>query len=472
VRDSHGEHLTKRFIRAREKLLPFLQHSRIKLADNPNNVSLITNESLNEDEVYWPLPCGLFVNMWVVGATQQVATSFNEIITGQCLFGSNMLYGMASGIGYDLCVPNLVVDKDALIDEIFMRDSLHPYELLARATFDNLGPLIKSLLTNDKCMLSIHLPVEEYLLNFLDLLLNHQITEKAFFDLRKIILARAQMHRQYWEQYSQTHQIVVNHDSPLVALNLTSFTSLQALLGQELVERYQNDKSVSKESYQILIAALLNKMIYASGKKTFNEAWTFVESQHRVLTLKELSKESYTVKIAATASMHNDCEVLLLHPIQEKPMALSYKKNYTSRFRPIVSLNWVQPLQISNFSKSLIYYLVYQHEYFNYLIKYHIQNRFKQTQLVAAGKKEEASHLQDSIIQDFADFCLKQEILNNLRRSNATRLPFISKAPSPKITESNTYRFFKTCYSVARSYWPVEEEKQSSSTSRTFSNSR
>ncbi|MDR3476733.1 MAG: hypothetical protein P4M14_01715 [Gammaproteobacteria bacterium] len=470
IRDSHSEHLSPRFKRAREKLFSFLQKSQIAFANDIDKVAVITNESLKEDEVYWPLNCGLFANIWLVASAKQTTQlgssykipAFREVISGQCLFGSNMLYGVADGISYDLCVPNLVVDKDAVIEEIFVRDTaLHPYEHLARATFDHIAPFIKQLVSNDESKLAIHLPVEEYLLNFLDLLLNHHITETTYFRLRAILIERGELHRQYWEQYGQKHQLVIDHESPLRALNLTGFTSLEALLGPELFAEYQQSRAFPEKAYLELIETFLHKMKNASQlEQRFADTWAFVESQKRVTTLKALTKESYTVRIAAASRAYQDCEVLLLHPIQEKPMALSYRRNYSDHFRPIVSLNWIQPLQISNFSKSLFYYIVHQHEYFNYLIKHHIKTMFSQTTMVATGDKEAAAP--NNVADDFAAFCLKQETMRSLSSQQVNRRPVGSQALLREerfFKPSNIYCLFKQDYRLSKQYNQAEQEK-------------
>ncbi len=362
----------------------------------------------HSDVVFLPISTSaspLYIHPWV--SMPDLASGpfpkVKEFVMTNCLFGGSILGIDEQENRYPLIDHNLHVSD--MITRIVVDESIHPYEAMSFAALEGLFPLMAQ--SGRDFIIRYHLPVIDYMLYGIHLYISGKIAFDALEEFVEQVKIRGQKHRTTIQALAEKSGIVIKIESPFDNLFAEGTEiSANSLLGQlslsaAQVERMKSEhaalaeklrraarrgghkvadfKSVidifnawdevsSSISPEVVAATSTEQIVQKTPRELFEELcienildhltkntqfpeykqiWQEIVAGGEVTRfspLQQLFKVANVAFIARSCIGRKPFEVCSLLPIDEKPIAQSYKEFLAEKFGHILCLSWFPPL--------------------------------------------------------------------------------------------------------------------------------
>lgn len=252
--------------------------------------------------------------------------------SGTCLFGDSLKGKNQFGQAYPLVERDQIHAMTGIVTSVIGDKELSAYELVMYQMFDILLPMIELLGSYKNVEISYHIPVPEYILYGIDYYLNQKITLEALLEYIQKVNERGYQHKAMMHYFGLASNKKVYCFSPLDSLAL-----------EELVTKEKLHAFIKSFTIPALLTSLRNQP-GVSGE-TWKHALTHLEDES-TLTLFDLNKMSYSVKVAIDSYYKDHLEVALVDYANERPIALNYAKNFIGTWPAILSIHWLPGIMV------------------------------------------------------------------------------------------------------------------------------
>lgn len=379
---------------------------KIRISLSGNVYNMVSAEV--RSEVYVPVAVfhrnklrgGAYAYIWRCCTAEQAKDSqtrplasapVTAIVTGMCMFGTNIMGVDKNGQKHPLTNTFYTLPDGACIERIELaREGLHPYERMMLREFELQLPMIKALgngLSQKVFYQCVH---AEYILYGINAYIRGEMTLRALHVYTRYVSERANLIREAIEKSCEKHG--VEFDGGQSTLSCL-FENLRAdkvsshenwyfhFLSMHGIQADEISSNISTEKRLIILKNVFSNCIdkLASQNGVHGEVWSHikkmilshnVEGNQRMDTssLLTLNFLNYAAKVAIVKGSHPSKNLCLLHPIQEKAMALAYKDLHAEKFGEILAINWVPPIFSHGSFKDGLYYLEKHKDTINHLI--------------------------------------------------------------------------------------------------------
>lgn len=346
-----------------------------------------------------------YIYPWLSDKTSVLTETFPKIkqfVMANCLFGASILGVDYQGNKYPLIDHHLEV-KDIIIN-IEVDENVHPYEDMSFSALQGLLPLIQKI-GDENFSIRYHLPVIDYILYGVHLYISGKVTFDAFKTFVEQVKERGRKHKEIIINIAKRTGINIDVESPfdnlfsvgteitasklLEQLSLSTaqlnrmqeehpklshclnriakrsghrvddFKAIIAILNtidelftepaQALSESNEDNKLNSPRILfeELCIENILDHLIKNEAYPEYQQVWTKIIASgeiNRFTPLQQLFKVANVAFIARASIGHSKFEVCSLLPIDEKPIAQSYKDSLSEQFGHILCLSWFPPL--------------------------------------------------------------------------------------------------------------------------------
>ncbi len=346
-----------------------------------------------------------YIYPWISDKASLSTTDFPKIkqfVMANCLFGSSILGVDDQGNKYPLIDHNLEVQD--IITNIEANDHVHPYEDMSFSALQGLLPLMRTM-GDDSFSIRYHLPILDYMLYGVHLYISGKITFDAFENFIEQVEKRGRKHKEIIFNIAEKSGVTIYVESPFDNLfssdiKLTASKLLEQLsLSTVQVDRMKQEhpkfsralsRTAKRSGHRVedfkSIIEILNTIdeFFADPSQAISESTAdstlksprilfeelcienildhltnndkYLEYQqvwraiiaggeiNRFSPLQQLFKVANVAFVARARVGHDNFEVCSLLPIDEKPIAQTYKDLLSSRFGHILCLSWFPPL--------------------------------------------------------------------------------------------------------------------------------
>ena len=362
----------------------------------------------HSDVVFLPISTSaspLYIHPWV-STSDPVSGSFpktKEFVMTNCLFGGSILGIDEQENRYSLIDHNLHVSD--MITRIVVDESIHPYEAMSFAALESLFPLMAQ--SGSDFIIRYHLPVIDYMLYGIHLYISGKIAFDALEEFVEQVKIRGQKHRTTIQALAEKSDIVIKIESPfdnlfaegteISANSLLSQLSLSVAqvermksehaalaeklrraarrgghkvadfksvidifnawdevssgISPEVVATTSTEQIVQKTPRELFEELCIENILDHLTKNTqfpeYKQIWQEIVAGGEVTRfspLQQLFKVANVAFIARSCIGRKPFEVCSLLPIDEKPIAQSYKEFLAEKFGHILCLSWFPPL--------------------------------------------------------------------------------------------------------------------------------
>jgi hypothetical protein len=359
-------------------------------------------------EVYVPiavfhrkkLQVGAYAYIWRCCSTEQAektpprsisSAPVTAIVTGMCMFGTNIMGIDQKGCRHPLTNTFYTFPSGACIQSIEVtRAGLHPYEQMMLREFDLQLPMLKALGNGMSQKIFYQCVHAEYILYGINAYIRGEMTLRALHVYTRCVTERADFIRDAIEKSCERHgfefdggQSTLSHlfiNSSMENDSDTGNWCRNFLVQQDIIPSHI-ESSMPLEERLGIIRKIFSKCIdqLASQTGINGEVWRNIREQilnessdgaHHVdaSSLLTLNFLNYAAKVAVVKGSHPSQNLCLLHPFQEKAMALAYKDLHADKFGEILAINWVPPIFCHGSFKDGLYYLEEHKEVINQMI--------------------------------------------------------------------------------------------------------
>ncbi len=362
----------------------------------------------HSDVVFLPISTSaspLYIHPWV-STSDPVSGPFpkiKEFVMTNCLFGGSILGIDEQENRYPLIDHKLHVSD--MITRIVVDESIHPYEAMSFAALEGLFPLMAQ--SGCDFIIRYHLPVIDYMLYGIHLYISGKIAFDALEEFVEQVKIRGQKHRTTIQALAEKSGIVIKVESPFdnlfaEATEISANSLLSQLsLSVAQVERMKSEHPVLAEklrraarrgghkvadfksvidifnawdevssgiSPEVVATVTTEQIVQKTPRELFEELcienildhltentqfpeykqiWQEIVAGGEVTRfspLQQLFKVANVAFIARSCLGREPFEVCSLLPIDEKPIAQSYKEFLAEKFGHILCLSWFPPL--------------------------------------------------------------------------------------------------------------------------------
>jgi hypothetical protein len=362
----------------------------------------------HSDVVFLPISASaspLYIHPWV-STSDPVSGPFpkiKEFVMTNCLFGGSILGIDEQENRYPLIDHKLHVSD--MITRIVVDESIHPYEAMSFAALEGLFPVMAQ--SGRDFIIRYHLPVIDYMLYGIHLYISGKIAFGALEDFVEQVKIRGQKHRTIVQALAEKSGIVIKIESPfdnlfaegaeISANSLLSQLSLSVaqvermksehpVLAEKLrraarrgghkvadfksvidifnawdevsssispvmVDTASKEQTVQKTPRELFEELCIENILDHLTKNTqfleYSQVWQEIVAGGEVTRfspLQQLFKVANVAFIARSCIGRASFEVCSLLPIDEKPIAQSYKEFLAEKFGHILCLSWFPPL--------------------------------------------------------------------------------------------------------------------------------
>ncbi|MGC4061115.1 MAG: hypothetical protein QM749_09890 [Aquabacterium sp.] len=358
-------------------------------------------------EVYMPLVFsrrtellgGIYAYIWrcctnaqmEATATRPLSTHpVNSLVTGMCMFGSN-IYGVDQyGEQHPLTNTFYTMPRGRKILSVALTDDeLHPYEHMMLQQFRLQMPMFKAMGGQAPQKVFYQSVFEEYVLYGVNLFLRGEMSIAALKAYAHHVRRRTDFIKARIAEVCLAYGVDWDHgQSTLSALfcgadkdearqqdPVDAFLCLAGISPTLIVSDLPVGERVAliRQTCQACVRRL------AAQSGALGEVWSHVadtlrhdDEQHNTRysedSLLTLNFLNYAAKVAFVRRTQAG-EVCLSHPFHEKAMALSYKDMHAEKFGEILAINWIPPLFSHGSFKDGLYYLDEDRSLLNGLIE-------------------------------------------------------------------------------------------------------
>ncbi|MFC3908564.1 hypothetical protein ACFORL_05680 [Legionella dresdenensis] len=252
-----------------------------------------------------------------------------RFVSAGCMFGATLSGKTNTQKEITLINHKLPLEKDEIITEvIYDKQSQNPFEETLFQEFEKTCCIIDALCQQNKPkQLLYHLPLYDYLLFGVKLVLQNRMTHDALSTLTKAVVEKAAFYRVKLLEICQPHNIELTITSPFEGL-FTEFDpnapaqSLWTQLGLATEEQSVPHDHAEAE----LTQSLLERLQTANHNQKQQQIWqTLVALEKNPITdIEGLFKVANAVILAEASQGQGDYETCSLLPLSEKQIQVQY----------------------------------------------------------------------------------------------------------------------------------------------------
>lgn len=379
---------------------------KIRISLSGNVYNMVSSEV--RSEVYVPVAVfhknklrgGAYAYIWRCCTAEQAmdnqtrplaSAPVTAIVTGMCMFGTNIMGVDQNGCKHPLTNTFYTLPAGACIERIELaREGLHPYEQMMLREFELQLPMMKALGNGLSQKIFYQCVHAEYILYGINAYIRGEITLRALHVYARYVSERASLIRDAIEKSCERHGVEFDGGRSTLSCLFDDTKTEKGLAAENwdlnfiLMHGIQADEIASNISPEKRLTILRNVFLkcidkLAAQTGVHGEVWCHIkkrifdhdgEGDARINTssLLTLNFLNYAAKVAIVKGSHPTENLCLLHPFQEKAMALAYKDLHAEKFGEILAINWVPPIFSHGSFKDGLYYLEKHKDVINHLI--------------------------------------------------------------------------------------------------------
>lgn len=359
-------------------------------------------------EVYVPIAVfhknklrgGVYAYVWRCCSAEQAQANqprpianapVTAIVTGMCMFGTNIVGVDQNGKKHPLTNTFYTFPDGVCIERIEVtRDGLHPYEQMMLREFDLQLPMIKALGNGLSQKIFYQCAHAEYMIYGINAYILGKMSLRALHVYARYVSERTNLIRDAIEKYCQRHGFDFDDgqstlsclfDETKIGMPpdterwLINFIYAQDIQPNEIEKNIPMTKRL--EIVREVLIKCVNKL--ASQPGIHGDVWQNIKqkailssdgesTEVNASSLLTLNFLNYAAKVAIVKGSNPEMNLCLLHPFQEKAMALAYKDLHADKFGEILAINWIPPIFSHGSFKDGLYYLDEHKDAINHLI--------------------------------------------------------------------------------------------------------